>query len=194
MNVDTDALFEAHAHNSERAMAWLRFRDVSESTILDSAVMMRGTFELGILPGHTFNWTFTPAHTGQLAIVIPIYESCRIVDLLAVSRHDHSVWGCCTGAGLYAGRTDMHRKSPRYPIRLYKTLIAWLLANGQGVLPLSKSFFPLVQSAPCIVGDDMEHAFQIADWTFSRPAERHFLDCEAAEQTAYEKVGFEVDA
>lgn len=194
MNVDATALFEAHAHNPERAKAWLCFRDVSETEIIDSAKMMRGTFELGILSDHTFNWTFTPTPLGELAVVIPIFGQCGMVDILAVSRYDHSVWGCCTGAGLYAGRLDMNRKTRRSALRLYKSPITWFLANGQGVLPLSKAFFPIIQYASSIVGDDFEHAFQIADWTFTGPAERHFMDYDAAQQAAYEKVGFEVDA
>ena len=49
-NVDVDSLFAAHAHRPERAQAWLKFRDVSECSILEQAVMMRGHFELGLLP------------------------------------------------------------------------------------------------------------------------------------------------
>jgi hypothetical protein len=142
-NVDIDSLFAAHAHRPERAQAWLKFRDVSDP----DGVVMRGHFELGILNDHTYHWTFTPTHTGGLAIVMPVYERQRLVDLLAISRHDHSVWGCLTGAGQYVGSTALHRKSHDSPLRVYKTPINWLLANCEGILPLSKSFFPLLQHA-----------------------------------------------
>ena len=62
-----------------------------------------GHFEGGILGQHTFSWTFTPTHLGELAVVLPVHEQRRLVDLLAIARHDYRVWGCCTGAGQYVG-------------------------------------------------------------------------------------------
>jgi hypothetical protein len=194
-NVDVDALFENHSHRPERAHAWLRFRDLSESsTEFRQAVMMRGHFEGGILGNHTYHWTFTPTVTGKLAIVFPIYEGCRLVDLLAISRHDHTVWGCLTGAGQYVGSAAVNRKSTRSPLRVYKTPITWLLANCEGILPLSKSFFPLLQHATSIIAEGYEHAWQISELAFMSPAERLGLDCESAEQAALDRVTFEVAA
>jgi hypothetical protein len=151
-NVDVDSLFTAHAHNPKRAQAWLKFRDVSDST----AVMMRGHFEGGILGNHTYHWTFTPTYTGKLAVVLPVYEQHRLVDMLAVSRHNHSIWGCVTGAGQYIGSTTLHRKANDSPLRVYKTPITWLLASCEGILPLSKSFFPLLRSATSIIAEGYE--------------------------------------
>jgi hypothetical protein len=162
--------------------------------VFQSAVMMRGHFELGLLSDHTYHWTFTPTPAGGLAIVLPVYEQHRLVDLLAISRHDHTVWGCCTGAGQFAGSTAAHRKNNRSPIRLYKTPINWLLANCEGILPLAKGFFPQLQQAPSIVGDDIEHAWEIAHYTFTDPAQRHFLDYDNADASALNKVSFEVEA
>jgi hypothetical protein len=189
-NVDVDSLFAAHAHRPDRAQAWLNFRDSSEPT----AVMMRGHFELGILGDHTYNWTFTPTHAGGLAVVLPVYERSWLVDMLAISRHDHTVWGCTTGAGQYVGSTAMHRKSNDSPLRVYKTPINWLLANCEGILPLSKLFFPLLQNAKSIVAESYEHACEIAELGFTAPAERLFLDCNKAEFEAGNKIGFEVNA
>jgi hypothetical protein len=194
-NVDVDSLFSAHAHRPDRAQAWLKFRDVSAScTAFGQAAMMRGHFELGLLGDHTYDWTFTPTHAGGLAIVFPVYEYHRLVDLLAISRHDHSVWGCCTGTGQYVGSTAEHRKSLNSPLRLYKTPINWLLANCEGILPLSKAFFPQLQHASCIIAEGYEHACEISELTFMAPAERLFLDCESAEQAALNKISFEVAA
>jgi hypothetical protein len=189
-NVDVDSLFTAHAHRPERAQAWLKFRDAS----YPSAVMMRGHFELGLLDDHTYCWTFTPTHSGALAVVFPVYEKFRLVDLLAISRHDHSVWGCLTGAGQFVGSTAVHRKNLNIPLRVYKTPINWLLANCEGILPLSKSFFPLLQHAPTIIAEGYEHACEISELVFMAPAERLFLDCDAAEQAALNKISFEVAA
>jgi hypothetical protein len=155
---------------------------------------MRGHFELGLLACHTFCWTFTPTYDGELAIVFPVYEDHRLVDLLAISRHDHSVWGCCTGAGQYVGSTAAYRKSLNSPLRLYKTPINWLLANCEGILPLSKAFLPLLQHASSIIAESYEHAWEISELAFTAPAERLFLDCDAAEQAALNKVSFEVAA
>jgi hypothetical protein len=156
--------------------------------------MMRGHFEFGCLGYHTYCWTFTPTHTGKLAIVFPVYEDFRLVDFLAISRHDHSVWGCCTGAGQYIGSTAVHRKTLNSPLRVYKTPINWLLANCEGILPLSKSFFPLLQHASKIIAEGYEHAWEISELAFMAPAERLFLDCDSAEQAALNKITFEVAA
>src|ERR1700722_12715780 len=124
--------------------------------------MMHGHFELGLLADHTYHWTFTPTHTGGLAVVIPVYERSRLVDMLAISRHDHTVWGCVTGAGQYIGSTAVNRKSNNSPLRVYKTPINWLLANCEGILLLSKSFYPLLQYAFCIVAEGYEHACELS--------------------------------
>jgi hypothetical protein len=189
-NIDVDSLFAAHAHRPQRAEAWLKFRDVS----VPDAVMMRGRFELGLLGDHTYHWTFTPTYAGGLAIVLPVYERHRLVDLLAISRHDHSTWGCCTGAGQFIGSTTLHRKKHDSPLRVYRSPINWLLANREGVLPLSKSFFPLLRSAATIIAEGYEHACEIEELTFMAPTERLGLDCDAAEQAALKQIAFEVAA
>lgn len=156
--------------------------------------MMRGHFELGILNDHTYHWTFTPTHTGGLAIVLPVYDRARLVDLLAISRHDHTVWGCTIGAGQYIGNTGAGRNHADSPLRVYKTPINWLLANREGILPLSKSFYPLLQYASCIVAEGYEHACELSELVFMAPAERLCLDCDAAEQAALAVISFEVTA
>ncbi|SIN83513.1 hypothetical protein SAMN05443247_00078 [Bradyrhizobium erythrophlei] len=195
-NVDVDSLFTAHAHRPERAQAWLRFFDTSESTpAFEEVRIMRGHFEGAILGDHTYHWTFTPTYKGEPAIVLPVRECGRVVDILAIARGDHNVWGCCTGAGQFVGSTAVHRKNLNSPLRVYKTPINWLLlANCEGILPLSKSFFPLLQQASSIIAEGFEHAWEVAEYAFLAPAERLFLDCEAAEQAALNKISFEVAA
>jgi len=62
-NVEANSLFENHSHRLDRAQAWLRYRDVSEScTAFGQAVLMRGHFEAGSLGAHTYQWTFTPTY------------------------------------------------------------------------------------------------------------------------------------
>jgi len=157
--------------------------------------MVRGKFELGLLAYHTYTWTFTPTHKGGLAIVLPVYEDFRMVDLLVMSRHDpHNVWGCVTGRGQYIGSTTEHREDRNTPVCVYKRPITWLLDNCQGVLPLAKSWFPLLQHAPSIVAEDYEHACEISELAFIAPAERLGFDCEAAEQAALNKITFEAAA
>jgi hypothetical protein len=189
--VDIEQLFTAHAHRHDRAQAWLDWR---YATGTGPAVMMRGRFELGLLAYHTYAWTFTPGR-GDLAIVLPVYDDFRLVDLLAISRHDpHNIWGAVTGAGQYVGSTTDHRKDRNSPIRVYKTPITWLLDNCQGVLPLAKSWFPLLQHAPSIIAEDYDHACEISELAFMAPAERMGFDCESAEQAAFNKITFEVAA
>jgi hypothetical protein len=193
-NTDIPQLYEAHSHRPERAKAWLDWRYASDSSI-NQAVMMRGRFELGLLGHHTYHFTFTPTHTGDLAIVLPVYDDFRLVDLLAISRHDpHNIYGCVTGAGQYIGSTTDHRRDRNSPLRVYKTPISWLLGNCEGVLPLSKTWFPSLQHAPSIIAEGLEHAFEIAELAFIAPAERFGFDCESAERAAFDKITFEVAA
>jgi hypothetical protein len=186
-NVDVDSLFAGHAHSPARAKAWLRFRDVSECSILEQAVMMRGNFEPGLLSDHTFHWTFTPTHVGALAIVLPVYEQHRFVDLLAISRHDHSIWGCLTGAGQYVGKFADS-------LAVYSAPYSWLMSNCDGVLPLAKAFYPLMQFAHSIVAQDGDHAWEIANQAFVYAAERFSLDSDAAEQAAFDRISFDEEA
>jgi hypothetical protein len=62
-----------------------------------------------------------------------------------------------------------------------------VLANCEGILPLSKSFFPLLQHASSIIAEGYEHACEISELAFTAPAERLFLDRDSAEQAAFNK-------
>jgi hypothetical protein len=181
-NVDVDSLFTAHAHRPNRAQAWLRYRDVAETCSgFAQAVMMRGHFEAGSLGSHTYHWTFTPNYSGGLAIVVPIYQDCRLADFVAMSRHDHNIWGCCTGAGQYVGDITT-------PLRIHRTPANWLAQDCSGVLPLSKAFFSLLQNAPSIVAEDDDHAWDIAYRAFIDPAAAFGADQNEAEELAYQRI------
>ena len=184
-NVEANSLFENHSHRLDRAQAWLRYRNVSEScTAFGQAVLMRGHFEADSLGAHTYQWTFTPTYLGQPAIVLPVHEQGRLVDLVAIARHDYRVWGCCTGTGQYVGKFVN-------PLPVHDTPYSWLMSNCGGVLPLAKAFFPLMQFAPSIIARDSGHAWEIAHQAFIYPAERFGLDCNAAEQAAFDRISFD---
>jgi hypothetical protein len=181
-NVDVDALFENHSHRPDRAQAWLRYRDVSEKCCgFEQAVMMRGHFEGGILHNRTYHWTFTPGRKGDLAIVVPVYRDCRLVDFVAMSRHDHEIWGCAIGTGIYLGNITT-------PLRVHRTLADWLSNDCNGVLPLSKGFFPLLQNAPNIIAADNDHAWQLAHRVFIHPAAVFGSDQTEAEELAFTRI------
>jgi hypothetical protein len=184
-NTDVDALFEAHQYRPERAQAWLRYREVSETCHgFEQAVTMRGHFEAGSLGAHTYHWTFTPTFEGDPAIVLPVHEQGRLVDLLAIARHDYRIWGCTIGAGQYVGKFAN-------PLPVHDTPYSWLMSDCDGVLPLAKAFFPLMQFAPGIIAQDASHAWDIAHQAFIYPAERFGLDCDAAEQAAFDRISFD---
>ena len=143
---------------------------------------MLGHFEGGILGNHTYHWTFTPGRKGDLAIVVPVYNDCRLVDLAAFSRHDHNIWGCVTGAGQYVGSLAAA------PLRIHRTLAGWLANDCGGLLPLSKLFYPQLRNAPSIIADDDDHAWDLAFRVFIDPAAKFGCDEEEAEQQAYEQI------
>jgi hypothetical protein len=181
-NVDVDSLFENHSHRPERAQAWLRYRNVSESCYgFERATTMKGHFEGGILSNHTFHWTFTPGREGDSVIVIPVFNEYRLADFVAMSRHDHNVWGACVGAGQYLGDITT-------PLRVHRTLAGWLANDCDGVLPLSRAFFPLLQNAPKLIAEDDDHAWDLARHVFINPAAKFGADQGEAEELAYERI------
>lgn len=181
-NVDVESIFENFAHRPEKAQAWLRYRDVSESCSgFEQAVLMNGHFEGGILDNHTYHWTFTPGRKGDLAIVVPVLNGGRLVDFVAMSRYDHTVWGSCTGAGQYLGDITT-------PLRIHRTLAEWLASDCVGILPLSKAFFPVLQSAPAIIAADDDHAWDLAYRVFIDPAAAFGADQGEAEELAFSRI------
>jgi hypothetical protein len=142
---------------------------------------MKGHFEGGILNNHTYNFTFTPGRKGDLAIVLPVFNEYRLADFVAMSRHDHEIWGCCTGAGLHLG--DISN-----PLRVHRTPADWLANDCDGLLPLSRAFFPLLQSAPKLIAADDDHAWELAYRVFIDPAAKFGADQGAAEELAYERI------
>lgn len=142
---------------------------------------MRGHFELGILSNCTYHWTFTPGCLGDLAITVPVHDDCRIVDVVAMSRHDHTIWGCTTGAGQRLGNISV-------PLRVYRTFATWFANDCDGVLPLSKTFLPLLVHAPTIVAEDDDHAWELAYRVFIDPAAAFGGDQQEAEEAAYRRI------
>jgi hypothetical protein len=182
-NTDIDSLYAAHADRPERAQAWLKHRNVSESCAgFEQAIMMKGHFEGGFLGDHTYNWTFTPGRKSELAIVIPVFNDYRLADIVAISRHDHTVRGCCIGAGHYLGDITTT------PLRIHRSPANWLANDCDGIVPLSKAFFPLLQSVPKLIAEDDDHAWDLTWRVFINPAAKFGADQGAAEELAYERI------
>lgn len=181
--VDAGTIFDAFAHRPDKAQAWLRHRNVSESCQgFQRAVLMRGHFEGGVLANHTYRWTFTPGRCGGLAIALPVFNGGRLVDCVAMSRHDHTIWGACIGTGQYIGMLAVPR------LRIYRTLASWLANDCNGIVPLSKGFFPQLRNARTLVSEDDDHAWDLAERTFINPAIEFGRDAWEAEQRAYEQI------
>jgi hypothetical protein len=181
LNVDADALFQAHAHRPDRAQAWLRHRNVAETCSgFRDAIMMKGHFEGAILSNHTYHWTFTPGQ-GDLAIGVPVFRDCRLVDVVAMSRHDHTIWGCITGAGQVLGIITT-------PLRVNRTLANWLAQDCDGILPLCRTFLPLLGNAPKIIAEDDDHAWELAYRAFIDPAAAFGANQREAEQLAFNRI------
>jgi len=94
----------------------------------DGKVKMRGKFQAAHLPDHTYSHIFQPDDNGDLTHVIPIYDGCRVVDVVAISG---DCWGCVSGAGKYLGTITG---------RVYDSISAWMAGDEVGALPLKKSF------------------------------------------------------
>ena len=175
--VATESIFDAFSYGPERAHAWLRYRNVSETCIgFKQAIMMPGHFEGGVLSNHTYSWTFTPGCRGDLAIVVPAGN-----DFVAMSRHDHTIWGCTTGHAPYVGTL-----APR--LRVHRTVAGWLANDCDGIVLLQKSFFPQLRNAPKLIAEDDDHAWELTERVFVNPAAEFGCDPWEAEEAAYEQI------
>jgi hypothetical protein len=74
------------------------------------------------------------------------------------------------------------------PLPVHDTAASWLA--GEGILPLARSFFPLLNFADSIVARNADHAEKIANEAFIYPSERFGLDCFTTEQAARERISF----
>jgi hypothetical protein len=182
LNVDAAALFDGHKHRQDRAQAWLRYRNVSEDCPgFRQAFIMRGIFEPGILGNHLYCRTFTPTYLGALAVVVPVFQDFRVADFVAISQHDHTIWGCCTGAGQYLGGIAT-------PLPVYRTPANWLANDCLGILPLSKAYLPLLRTAPKLIAEDDDHAWELAYRVFIDPAAEFGASQGDAEELAYTRI------
>jgi hypothetical protein len=164
-NIDVDALLEDLAIRQ------------------DDALTMRGHFEGAILGDHTFQFTFTPGE-GAPAIIFPVHdERGRLVDILAIAPDDYALYGCVTGQGQFVGELASQ-------LRVHRTASSWIENDFEGILPLAKACYPLLQLATCITADDAGHAERLVNEVYIYTAERFGLDVAAAEQSARNKIRF----
>ena len=63
----------------------------------------------------------------------------------------------------------------------------------RGILPLAKTFMPLLHSVPGIVAEDFGHACELAEDVFIQPAAQLGLDCYEAEEVALDHILIEGD-
>jgi hypothetical protein len=73
-------------------------------------------------------------------------------------------------------------------LRVHRTLADWLASDCDGILPLSKAFFPVLQSAPAIVAADDDHAWELAFRVFIDPAAAYGADQSEAEELAFTRI------
>lgn len=134
---------------------------------------MRGHFEPLIWPDRCHQYTFTPGAGGTLALVIPVVEDGRVIDLVAMAAHHEWIWACVTGRGTVTGN-----ETEGEPLRIYKTAWQWLLWDCDGVLPLDKSVYPglaeidFSRSADnrVLLAEGLDHADELIYRVYAKPA------------------------
>jgi hypothetical protein len=95
---------------------------------IDGVIKMRGVFQAACLPDYEYDHIFVPSDEGELTTVIPVFEGCRVIDIVAYAGN---TWGCVSGQGTHLGTITN-------PLRVYRSPAEWL-AGDDGVLPLTKS-------------------------------------------------------
>ena len=112
----------------------------------DGLVKMRGTFRAALLNEFTYDNIFVPTDDGEPTFVIPVFEGCRVIDIVAIGNN---VWGCVTGAGQYIGTLAN-------PLRAYRSPRSWL-EGDIGILILAKSFYETL-FAESVIAEDAARA------------------------------------
>jgi hypothetical protein len=92
------------------------------------AIVMNGVFRPALLPDYTYEHRFLPTEDGEPTLVIPVFDECKVLDIVAVGK----VWGCVSGRADVLGTFGD-------PLRVYKNPTSWM-AGGLGILPLKYSW------------------------------------------------------
>jgi hypothetical protein len=111
-NDDVTDLYQDHAHRRG-----------------DNVMIMAGVFRPALLPDYTYEHRFIPTDDGQPTRVIPVFDECKVSDIVAVGD---KVWGCVSGRAAVLGTFGD-------PLRVYKHPTSWM-AGGLGILPLKYSW------------------------------------------------------
>jgi hypothetical protein len=72
--------------------------------------------------------------------------------------------------------------------RVHRAPANWLANDCDGILPLSKTFFPQLQNASRIIAEDDDHAWDLAQRVFIDPAAKFGRDEGEAEERAYKQI------
>src|SRR5438128_2496200 len=80
---DLTALYLAHARCGPELDRILDALALDGGALVDEFAAMRGSFRDAALPDRCYWWTFTPGPGDCLALVLPVYEHGRMVDIVA---------------------------------------------------------------------------------------------------------------
>jgi hypothetical protein len=187
-NIDMAVLFTRHGFLSEaRINAWLHYIGCAPCAVrhIGRIAEMRGYFCLGILNNRTQHWTFTPTpKVHGRAVVIEIIEEGKVIDLLAISKRDATIWGTVTGWSQFAGKLVMDA-----PLKVFIEPWRWLVWDCDGVLILDVASMVRLQKAPKLIVENIDCAYQLADGVWLNPAQYDGVgSVEDAERQAAERI------
>jgi hypothetical protein len=183
--VDVEALYAEHRQSGAvDLLTDLAMIDPDDTADLGQIVLMTGRFLPLLSNDTTYFCTFSPGMGEEQAVVLPINEHGLLVDLLAISTDDASLWGCVTGHGGMAGSFTADQ-----PVRVYKQPWQWLLFGCDGVVVLANAAFspkpfniepdgsvrpiyplpPKLAGASLIYAESLDHADELLYRLFERP-------------------------
>ena len=73
-------------------------------------------------------------------------------------------------------------------LRVHRTPAGWLANDCDGIVPLRRDFLPQLRSAPMLLAEDDEHAWELAERVFVRPAIDFGCDPGEAESLSYQRI------
>src|SRR5436305_14416162 len=97
-DADLTELYLEHARHGPELDQVLDTLWLNADAIAPAAAAMRGTCRGAALLDHCYWRTFTPGGGDCLALVVPVHEDGRMVDMVACGDFDRG-WGAVTGRG-----------------------------------------------------------------------------------------------
>lgn len=109
------------------------------------------------------NRFYEPVQDGKPAIILPIFDSDELVDLLAFDPREPERWLLRLGGEPLLGRYALSDQLLGKPLHVYRTPLSWLKAGCDGVVILDpiRSYIDLATAQYGVAGENDAHTNEL---------------------------------